>query len=314
MERVGQVADWWDEQKRESEKALNQFVEEHPDWFGILVAGSVQTAMDLGAGFVDVLRLGEGAAEGGWGYAEDALRLLVISGPAGKALRVGRIRLAKFMADPNPAAGACTWVAASKALRQTGTRHFATVDDLLRANGISTLASKFNKSIHIRDIVPILQKLGAKVRFLTKPKSMNDVANAVKNNPNGVVLFAVEWWSPTKQKVIGHALYAFRDALGRFRISDRTGRIVSSLKELESSFKGIGTAKPYTDMAFVADSTLVQGIEGLLPASVLALEIRTLMLVNQETADEEMQKIKTNSASPDTSWRAYDRYGASPLE
>ena len=31
--------------------------------------------MDLGGGFVDTLKLGEGAAEGGWGYVQDALRL-----------------------------------------------------------------------------------------------------------------------------------------------------------------------------------------------------------------------------------------------
>ena len=40
----------------------------------------------LGAGFVDVLRFGQGVAEGGVkGVGEDALRLLMLLGPLGRA-------------------------------------------------------------------------------------------------------------------------------------------------------------------------------------------------------------------------------------
>lgn len=50
--------------------------------------------MDLGAGFVDVLRVGEGVKKGGWGYAEGALRVVSLAGPA---TRVGRFGLAKLV-------------------------------------------------------------------------------------------------------------------------------------------------------------------------------------------------------------------------
>jgi hypothetical protein len=53
------IAEWWDEQHRSSNKALDEFVDEHPNWIGVFVAGTTGTFMDLGAGLVDVLRLGE---------------------------------------------------------------------------------------------------------------------------------------------------------------------------------------------------------------------------------------------------------------
>ena len=61
---LSSLADWWDRQKLDSEKILTDWVQENPQWWAIAVAGTVQTTMDLGAGFVDVLRFGEGAAQG----------------------------------------------------------------------------------------------------------------------------------------------------------------------------------------------------------------------------------------------------------
>ena len=72
-----EYADWWDKQKRETETILGEWVQDNPQWWAVAVATGVQTSMDLGAGFVDVLRFGEGAAEGGLaGVGKDALRLL----------------------------------------------------------------------------------------------------------------------------------------------------------------------------------------------------------------------------------------------
>jgi hypothetical protein len=65
MATAGDVADWWDKQHQESKKALDQFVDDNPNLFGVLVATTMATAMDLGAGAVDALRFGQGASEGG---------------------------------------------------------------------------------------------------------------------------------------------------------------------------------------------------------------------------------------------------------
>jgi hypothetical protein len=61
---ASEIADWWDGQRRTSMKALDEFVDAYPNWFGVAIAGTVATSIDLGSGLVDVLRLVEGAAEG----------------------------------------------------------------------------------------------------------------------------------------------------------------------------------------------------------------------------------------------------------
>jgi hypothetical protein len=50
------LADWWDEKHRESSAILHEFVDEHDSWWAVAVAGTVETSMRLGAGFVDVIR------------------------------------------------------------------------------------------------------------------------------------------------------------------------------------------------------------------------------------------------------------------
>src|SRR6476469_3560890 len=81
---LSDYADWWDKQKAQSEKILQDWVDENPQWWA--VAATVQTSMDLGQGLVDALRFGQGVAEGGWrGYGKDAMRLLVLLGPLGRA-------------------------------------------------------------------------------------------------------------------------------------------------------------------------------------------------------------------------------------
>src|SRR5439155_21395574 len=103
---LSDLTDWWDQQKRESEAILTEWVQDNPQWWAVAVAGTVQTSMDLGAGFVDVLRFGQGMAEGGIkGVGKDALRLLMLLGPLGRAggaasrfltplFRAGNLRLA----------------------------------------------------------------------------------------------------------------------------------------------------------------------------------------------------------------------------
>src|SRR5580765_8875339 len=162
MRAASDIADWWDEQHRISSKALDDFVDEHPNWFGIIVAGTAATAMDLGAGLVDVLRFGEGAAEGGVkGFAKDGLRALQLAPAIGK---FSRFAFARFMAD-SPG-GVCTWVSAAKALRQIGTKSFASVAELAEAAGL-----RFNQlgGAWVSDLLPVLRRLGARVTGLGTP-------------------------------------------------------------------------------------------------------------------------------------------------
>ncbi|MFN7544281.1 MAG: hypothetical protein ACK5TN_15980 [Acidobacteriota bacterium] len=48
MDTAADLADWWEEQHATSKKALDDFVEENPGVFGVVVATAVATAMDVG--------------------------------------------------------------------------------------------------------------------------------------------------------------------------------------------------------------------------------------------------------------------------
>ena len=135
---LSEYADWWDQQKAISEKFLTEWVQENPQWWAVGIAATVQTTMDVGAGMVDVLRLGEGAAEGGWrGYGKDALRLLAIVGPLGRAggmlSRFVHVRLVRLAVKPVGMTGPCTFQAVNNAMTITGGRArnlFLTAQDL----------------------------------------------------------------------------------------------------------------------------------------------------------------------------------------
>jgi len=142
---ASELADWWDRQKRESEKILTEWVQDNPQWWAIAIAGTVQTSMDLGAGMVDMLRLGEGMAKGGVkGVGQDALRLLMLLGPLGRAGgaasrflpplgRSGKLRIGVQVAGVD---GPCTFQAVNNAVIITKGRNlFVTVADMAGAVG-----------------------------------------------------------------------------------------------------------------------------------------------------------------------------------
>ena len=109
---------------------------------------------------MDLLRFGEGAAEGGWrGYGKDAIRLVGLMGPLGKAAKFVQVganaHLAKLIVDPGR--GICGWISGTQAFRQTGTRAFAAVEDLAQAMsrplselGGSNLAERVQESVNWR--------------------------------------------------------------------------------------------------------------------------------------------------------------------
>jgi hypothetical protein len=106
--------------------------------------------MEVGAGTVDTLRFGQGLAEGGVkGVGKDALRLIGLAGPLGRGAKIVQTsvnaRLARLIVDPG--GGICGWVSGTQALRQTGTKAFAAVDDLTQALGKSCCLSNWQIKI-----------------------------------------------------------------------------------------------------------------------------------------------------------------------
>jgi len=242
------IADWWDKQKKESEKALEDWVDENPQWWTVVVATAVQTSMDLGQGFVDALRFGQGVAEGGWrGYGKDFLRLLTLLGPLGKvggmASRFGNLNALKLAVKTEGVTGPCTFTAANDAMSivsRNAKNLFLTAKEAAKALGkplsqLARVGSKYKLAAWIDELIPFLRSQGVKIRTLSKIGSLEDVATAAKTQ-NGVVVFAIKY-TTMAGRVIRHTVIAVADGFGRVRYADYGGRICTSLEELAMNLK-----------------------------------------------------------------------------
>ncbi len=256
---LSEYADWWDKQKATSEKFLTDWVQENPQWWTVAVAATVQTSMDLGAGMVDVLRFGEGAAEGGFkGYGKDALRLLMLLGPLGKAggianrfltplIQSGRLRFAVQVAGVD---GPCTFQAVNNAVAITrGKNLFVTVRDMAGAVGktLSQLAKTargdYELGAWIDELVPFMQQNGMRVKEVTGLTRLEEVA-ALAQKETGPVIFAIR---TTVRNAAGateellHSVIATRTPTGAVRFADYGGKYVNSLAQL---VENLGYGKP----------------------------------------------------------------------
>lgn len=309
MRTAADWADWWDQQHKESKEFFLQFAADNPNLFGIVVSAAFNTAMDLAAGTVDMLRFGKGIAEGGAkGYAKDALRLIGLVGTTAPLTKVARplngvaqfaqravnARLARVLVDDG--GGICSWVAGARALRHTGTRAFATVDDLAQAMNTTRLGVELSEVRSLEQALIPLRRLGATPGPVTRVSNFLDVQRMVPKD-GGVVMFVVRGsfrsaTNPAALEESAHAGYAFRDLMGRIRIMDRgqgqLGVIYNSYGEFTSAWHrtyGLdGGWGPYT--AAVIPSVLVKITnEGLKATGVLAMEI--LAVAGKDKSDRE---------------------------
>lgn len=291
MWTLGDVAEWWDKQHRISKDELNRFVDNNPNLFCVIVATAVGTAMEIGAGTVDTLRFGQGIAEGGLkGFGKDTLRLVGLLGPLGRAGKMvqasANTRIAKLIVDPG--GGICGWISATQAMRQTGTKAFVAVDDLAKAMGKTVM--KLGGS-HLSARVSIFREIGARISPIKSVKSLDDIAGMTKND-GSVTIFNIfgKRMVGGRLKDIGHAVYAYRNNLGRLKIMDRggsagkTGEVFDSLAELAKkySLQGQWSLK----QAAVMENIFAKTVSGVSNAPVFAMNVYALAGVNsteQET-------------------------------
>src|SRR5690348_4450501 len=175
MWTASDLVDAWEANRQyladHTRSSLDDFVDEHPGWFGVVLATTAQTLVEapmaIGSGFVDVLNLGKGAAEGGWGYLQDGLRFITIVAPLARGGQAIISRILAVGQGEN-----CTWIAATKALQITGTRPFAMLSDLASAAGrpVSATGPAF-----VDELVAALRALGARLRLLPNPQTLADV-------------------------------------------------------------------------------------------------------------------------------------------
>lgn len=266
-----ELADKWDRQRKISEKHLEKFVEENPNLFGVITATAVHTSMTLGAGFVDLLRLGDGISkEGGLkGWGKDGLRLVGIAGPTGKGLQLLKsakhTRLAALIVDIG--GPRCSWVSATKALVQTGKKVngklFASVDDLAKSVGVPIQKTG---GISLQAMTNYLSKIGANVGPLKTISTLDEAAKLLPKN-GSVVLVSVKCIKNGKDAG-GHALYIFYDTFGRLRIMDRTG-LYKTLSEVALKYP----VDDFVPRAAVRLTNIYAKFVGPNGSSVLAMEM-----------------------------------------
>jgi LysM repeat protein len=286
-----EIADWFDKTRHENEKFVDSELQpwvattlyEDHSWYrnvGVWTAAGTLYALNkftttVAAGFVDVLRLGDGVQEGGWGYGKDALRLLMVVGPALRGARyviagiqeldIGQAALNQTLqqgasfADALravPWAGNCGWVAAARILRQTGTGVFAELSDVARAAGMDVADTGGLSSV--TDLDAPLRFLGASTKT-AQINGMKGLADLVSKNPYGAVMFGVRWIRNGVAQ--GHALVAFRNFFGGISILDRSGKVFATLADLP--YKGIANGVIDIDALVVNNSLAITSLENV---------------------------------------------------
>jgi hypothetical protein len=291
MRTASDLAEWWDKQHAISKQALDEFVDENPGLFGVVLATAVATAMEVGKGTVDVLRLGEGLAEGGVsGIGTDALRAMSIVGTVGKGAKiikevVGRSKMMQLIVDPGARAlqagggQRCVFVSATQALRQTGQKAYASVDEFAKALGMTL--DDFGNSGG-RELRNLLQILKVKVGPIMKPTSWKQIEKAVPRD-GGVFSFGFKF-KPNE----AHRVYAFRDAFGTVKIMDRggTGKLPRVFDTLDDLVKHYGkTGIEHFNDSFVIKDLFLKfvGPKGL---ATLAMEVLATTTGDAETTEQ----------------------------
>lgn len=230
-----EVADWFERNRNQSGAILDQWVEDSQYNTGVMIAASTTKAfMTIGAGFVDILRLGDGVSEGTLkGAGEDALRVVAIF-PVGKATQTLKsakgLAAAKIIADikgPH-----CFWVASVKALQHVSHKYkgqlFVSVDDLAKA--LKMPASSPWVIPNLSTGMSYLRQLGAKTGPVIKVSNSDDIVKIIPRD-GSVVMIAVRLIKKGI-RVRGHAIYAFRTPLGQVRYMDRTvGKTFNSVQQ-----------------------------------------------------------------------------------
>lgn len=302
---AGNLATWWDKNKKESEQALNDFVDAYPHWWAL--AATVQTTMDVGSGFVDVLRFGEGMAE----YHEtgkaapliqDAFRGLTIAsgaakviGSSGVAGRAGPAigRAVGLYEDVAPTKGICAPIAVGNAVRRVGQRLMLSLDEIAiahgRAGGILSA-----ESVTMEESVSALKALKVEHEVIPQAQSWENVVNLLKQR-KGVMMVRV-----VGTKGVGAHRIVLEAAEDGVRIIDRSG-IYRTLEELSERY-ALNGGKWMVDpskMAVLVKAVTVRIVKGLptLMAYTNALLPRLRGNLKVSDLDAAFQKFKGQNAA-----------------
>jgi hypothetical protein len=275
------LAELWEKDHAEAEKALDEFVVEHPDWW--IVGGLVATFMDVGALYVDLLRFGEGLAEG---TVDGVVRDLFRGASVATGLRAGPGALAKVLPRLKFYSGVggntCAIIATANALRRTGQKVFFNLDDVAKAHGFRSLDDVINGAT-IQETIVAFRRLGVTIKELGNAASLQNII-ARTMGTSGVTMFRVT--SP----IGGHRVTA-QNINGAFKIIDRY-KVFSSLDELSRHYRTTFSVDPTAPLLLIPQSSwmLVQGLFTLMLEVVPVVNVSPQ--VTPETVVREFRAFK----------------------
>lgn len=178
----------------------------------------------------DLLRLGTFDPDdtSAWGITKgigaNALRLISVVGPAGRALGfagryAGLVAASKLKTIPL-STEPCTFVAANNvASLLTGKTKqiFASMDDIIAH--VRPAGGWMNREVaKLQPVKAIFEKHGIFTKNVFNVNSVDDVLNVARKS-DGPITFGVKWTTPNGQAV-GHELTVIKDPLGRLKIMD----------------------------------------------------------------------------------------------
>jgi hypothetical protein len=179
-----ECADWWDEQLKNYKEELEAYVLENPGYWGIAVATVKATGADVAhIFFVDLLRLGEGVAEGSFkGVVQDILRVLSFI-PQTKITQGARMvpkglfsRAVQYTSNlfrwRSLSGGLCVPITIAQAIQRTGHKVAVSLNAIAEAAGVS-LASIERSGLNPGMITTTLTNLGIQHNVLANSAIRN---------------------------------------------------------------------------------------------------------------------------------------------
>jgi hypothetical protein len=262
------LADKYDDWAKLQHKELEEFVTDNPQWYNVWFAWNLANSIDLtGLVAVDLLRLGEGAAEG-WETGRvmpviaDVGRAATVVGPLARGLgavampvaRAAGLARGRMFFKTLGMAGPCVPTTMDRALIIAGQgnwngRLFVRFADYLRALGMSpeafTAARKAGGLVASK-LLPFLTAAGKKVTPISGIDSPAALEAFVKQ-ADGVVVFSIRFVKNVagKSETVGHSMLVYKDMLGRVVWNNGYGGTYRSLAEVFAYFRGTaGAMKP----------------------------------------------------------------------
>ena len=244
-------ADWWEAASKNRQADLEEFVTKHPKWWGIAIATAGGTALDAwDMFFVDLLRLGEGAAEGTVkGFLQDIFRVMSVVPQAkvlkgvkvlpvgiGKAVQVRQLgRLWRTVQGE-----LCVPIAIAQAMQRTGQKLAVGLKEIADNLGQPLIDIYRQGQNHWPTIGPALTRLGVKHKAFSSASmtSFDDVVQKAATADGPLLVRVIG--TNRQGKEFGHAILVAKTRSG-VQIIDRFG-FAKNLDELSKLSESYGLA------------------------------------------------------------------------